>query len=63
MPRRLRLVDAEEAGVAHLLEEFVRREDLGVLPGVDVGVDLGLDELLHRALQFLVFMGIKHKFS
>jgi hypothetical protein len=37
---------------AHLLEHLVRREDLGGLPFVDVGVDLGLDELLHRALEF-----------
>src|SRR5690348_3721309 len=40
----LGLVDAEEALAAHLLEELMRREDAGLLPLVDIGVDLGLAE-------------------
>ncbi|MET4776863.1 hypothetical protein ABIA28_009077 [Bradyrhizobium elkanii] len=41
-----RLVEAEETEIAELLEQLMRREDIGLLPFVDMRVDLGRDELL-----------------
>ena len=37
----LRLVDAEQALLAHLLEQLVRREDAVLLPLLGVRIDLG----------------------
>ena len=41
-----RLVEAEEAELAELLEQLVRGEDVVLLPFVDEGIDLGGDEFL-----------------
>jgi len=55
-----RLADAEEPGLAGLLEQFVARELLDILPFLDVGIDLGIDEAPQGATQFLVFGAKKH---
>jgi hypothetical protein len=57
------LVDAEIALVAHLLEEIVGGEDAGLLPFVDVRVDLAVDEFLHAAANALVLLGEFHGVS
>ena len=55
-----RLVEAEKAEIAELLEQLMRREDVVLLPFVDEGVDLGGDELLQDAAGFVVVGGEEH---
>ena len=58
-----RFVQPEETEIPHLLEERVRREDLRLLPLIDVRIDLGGDELLQAAPQLLVLVGELHGYS
>jgi hypothetical protein len=55
-------VNAEQALVAHFLEQLVRRKYAGGLPLLGVRVDLGFDEFRHRAHQFAVLFGVEHAF-
>src|SRR6266545_3929767 len=48
------LVDAQEAGIAHLLEQRVSGEGAFLLPFVDVGIDLAIDQRLPGLAQGLV---------
>jgi hypothetical protein len=54
------LVDAQETEPSHLAEHLVRRPDAVLLPLRDVGVELFLDESLHRPVQLLVLVGKNH---
>jgi hypothetical protein len=54
------LVEAEKAEVAELLEQLMRREDVGLFPFVDKGIDFGRDKLLQDAAGFFVIGGKKH---
>src|SRR6185436_5628750 len=56
----LGLGQAQQAEVAELLEHLVRRELLGLLPLVDVRVDLVLDHALQRAPDLFVLMRELH---
>ena len=49
-----------QAQVAKLLEDFVRRENFGGFPFIDMGVDLGVDKTLQGFLDFEVFVGELH---
>jgi hypothetical protein len=40
---------------------LVRREDIRLLPFIDKGIDLGRDELLQAAADFLVVGGEEHE--
>ena len=51
---------AQQAQVAHLLEDLVRGEDLGRLPLVHVGVDLFVDETLEGLLDLAVLVRELH---
>ena len=42
------------------LEDFVRRENFGGFPFIDMGVDLGVDKPLQGFLDFEVFVGELH---
>jgi hypothetical protein len=55
------LVDAEQAGVAQLLEDFVRREDAVLLPLVDVRIDVLVDDGAQGAADLGVFRGELHR--
>src|SRR6185312_7228501 len=57
----LGLVDAEEALAAHLLEQLMRRENAGLLPFVDMRVDLGLAEAGDRAHELPMLLAIDHR--
>ena len=57
-----RLVEAEKAEIAELLEQLMRREDVGLLPFVDEGIDFGRDEFLQDAAGFVVVGGEEHLF-
>ena len=52
-----RLVQPEEAEAAHLLEQLMRRKDVGLLPCIDMRVDLVGDELLQGAADVVVVGG------
>src|SRR5579883_47615 len=54
----LGLVDPEEALIAHLLEDLMRREDAGLLPFIDERVDLRLAEFGDRAHELAMLFGI-----
>jgi len=56
----LRLVDAEKSGIAEFLEQLVGGKYFGRFPFVDMGIDLGVDEFLQRALQFQMFLLVEH---
>src|SRR6185312_1562545 len=56
----LRLVQPQEAEIAELLEQLMGREDVGLLPLVDVRIDLGRDESLQAAADFVVIGGEEH---
>jgi len=56
-------VDAEQALIAHLPEQLMRRENAGLFPLLGVRIDLGFDELGHRAHEFAVLFGIEHAFG
>ena len=53
----LRLAHTEEAERSHLLEYFVRREYLSLLPLVDERIDFRIDEFLQLPLQLVVLVG------
>jgi hypothetical protein len=53
-------VDAEQALIAHLFEQLVRREDTGLLPLLCMRIDLGFNELGDRAHQLAVLFGVDH---
>ena len=55
-----RLVEAEKAEIAELLEQLMRGEDVGLLPFVDKRIDLGRDEFLQGAAGFVVVGGEEH---
>ena len=55
-----RLVEAEKAEIAELLEQLMRGEDVGLLPFVDEGIDFGGDEFLQDAAGFVVVGGEEH---
>src|SRR5207253_3184714 len=55
-----RLVEAEKAEVAELLEQLMRREDVGLFPFVDEGIDFGSNELLQNTAWFVVVGGEEH---
>src|SRR5690606_1717210 len=55
-----RLGDAQQAQVAGLLEELAHREATVLLPLVNVGVDLLVDEVPDGAAQFVVFLSEVH---
>ncbi len=55
-----RLVEAEKAEIAELLEQLMRGEDVVLLPFVDEGIDLGGDEFLQGAAGFVVVGGEEH---
>ncbi len=57
----LLVLKAERPDRAQLREELVRREDLGVLPLVGVGVDLLLDELADARAELVVLGGEQHQ--
>jgi hypothetical protein len=46
-------IDAKDAEIAELLEQFVRREALLPLPFVHIGVDLLVDQLQTRMIRSL----------
>jgi len=56
------VVRAEQALPAHLLEQFMRREDAGLFPLLGVRVDLGFDEFRDRAHQLAMGVGVEHAF-
>ena len=56
-----RLVDAEQAGGAELLEDLVGREDAVLLPLVDVRIDVLVDDRPQRAADLVVFLGELHQ--
>src|SRR5262249_13187523 len=49
--------DAEQAGIAQLLEDLMRREDLVLFPFVDMRIDVAVDDGAQRAADFGVFRG------
>jgi len=51
---------AEQAQRAGLLEVLVDGEAAFLLPLVDVGIDLLVDEVAHGAAEFFVFLGEDH---
>ena len=55
-----RLVEAEEAGIAELLEQLVGGEDVVLLPFIDEWIDFCGDELLQDAAGFVVVGGKEH---
>src|SRR5438552_1963593 len=54
------LIEAEEAEIAELLEQFVRRENIRLLPFVDERVDFSRDEFLQDAAGFVMVGGEEH---
>ena len=56
----LGLGQAQQAQVAELFEDLVRRKHLGGLPLVHMGVDLGVNEALEGILDFQVLVGVMH---
>jgi hypothetical protein len=57
-----RLVEAEKAEIAELLEQLVGGEDVVLLPFIDEGIDLCGDEFLQGAAGFVVVGGEEHVF-
>ena len=57
-----RLVEAEKAEIAELLEQLMRGKDVVLLPFIDNGIDLGGDEFLQDAAGFVVVGGEEHCF-
>ena len=55
-----RLVEAEKAEIAELLEQLMRGEDVVLLPFIDERIDFGGDELLQDAAGFVVVGGEEH---
>ena len=58
-----RLVDAEQAGIAQLLEHLVGGEDAVLLPLVDMRIDVLVDDGAQRAADLGVFLGELHGFQ
>jgi hypothetical protein len=56
----LRILDAEQAEVAELLEDLVRRKFLGRFPGVDMRIEFLLDEARDGVGELAVFAGELH---
>ena len=55
-----RLVDAQEAGIAQLLEDLVGGEDAVLFPFVDMRIDVLVDDGTQRAADLGVFLGELH---
>ncbi len=53
------LVDPKQAELAHFSEHLMGGEDLGLLPFIDMRVDLGIDEFLQCVLQCQMLRGIR----
>jgi hypothetical protein len=58
-----RLVEAEKAEIAELLEQLMSGEDIRLLPFIDERIDLGRDEPLQGATDFVVIGGEEHVHS
>jgi hypothetical protein len=55
------LVDAQQTGIAQLLEDLVGGEDAVLFPFVDVRVDVLVDDGAQRAADLGVFRGELHR--
>ena len=53
-------MSAEKAQIAHFLEHWMRGKDAGLLPFIDVRIDLGGNEFLQAATQLLMLGREQH---